>query len=114
MSSNQIEMPTSIRIGPFNYIIETLDPKDVDHHSILGDFNHYLQRIRIHRDMGIQRQAETLMHEVLHGAWANAHLGKEADEETVVTRISYQLIQILRDNPDFVSFIDAASKQGAA
>lgn len=52
-------------------------------------------------------QANTLIHECLHAIWHTQNLPDRSDEETVVTRVADGLVQLIRDNPQFMAAVMA-------
>jgi hypothetical protein len=41
----------------------------------------------------------------MHAAWDAAGIGKRTDEERVVTMLSNQMTQVIRDNPEVFDWI---------
>ena len=98
-------IPETIKIGCITYTVALIKKKQ------LGDYWGRLDKIKqvveILHSLAPQRKAETLFHEVLHGAYELAGLNhiEEPSEEQVVNGLSYQLVQILRDNPNLVAYV---------
>jgi len=106
--SDLIPIPVSIKIGGFDYAVSELSHKEAETHGIDARVDFYDLTIKVRGDMHMQHFAERMLHETLHGIWDAAHLGETEDEETVVTRLSKGLFQVLRDNPQLVTLVTQA------
>lgn len=96
-------IPTTIRIGFHDFEVVDLDaPK-----TVLGDFEFNVGRIRLDIDRPDALIAQTLLHEVLHGAWYMAQLPDKI-EEHAVSALSIVLAQVIRDNPGLVAYLEGA------
>lgn len=102
--------PSKIRIGHADYRVQLV--KELDGGETMG---HFL------RDDGVIKMvptapvadANTLLHEVLHGAFGESGLDHGAlakHEERIVAALTNQLLQIIRDNPRLISYIAKAVK----
>lgn len=97
-------LPPSVSIGYRTYPIQEMpdslkaeDTVDTD-----GMFNR--TGIYIHlRDPC--NDANTLLHEILHGCWLHGGLESRETEERAVTALANQLCQVLKDNSNVVNFI---------
>lgn len=56
-------------------------------------------------------RANILVHEIGHGCWDAAGLGKRADEERAVTALANVLTQVIRDNPTVWRWITLNSRK---
>lgn len=107
-----MKLPTSIRIGAADYVIERA--KELDGGETMGQFLRDEKLIR-YVPMSPDINANTLMHEVLHGLYSCSALdatkqGKQ-QEERIVTALTNQLMQFMLDNPAFVRYLLWAVKQ---
>lgn len=100
--------PAKIRVGHADYRVETV--KELDGGETMGQFL---------RDQGIINMvltspvadANTLLHEVLHAAFGESGLDHgvlSKHEERIVSALTNQLLQIIRDNPKLVSYLTKA------
>ena len=91
-----MKIPSSVRIGPYEYAVQFQD-------KVLGDQNEELyghiiygpQQIKIQGGLSAERTAAIFLHEVLHGLDEVANLGLS---EKQVTRLAPALLTFLRDN----------------
>jgi hypothetical protein len=104
-----VKPPRFIHVGPYEYSVHTdaaavaeLDSGDdgsCDFHDV---------RITVNPARPEQVQRDTLLHEVLHAIGAltglRRDLGEEA-EERVVERLSSNLLDTLRRNPELVEYL---------
>lgn len=98
------EIPKVLRLGGFDYKVVVDDNRTllVDGRWGVTDAN----ALTITLDSGAQRerQRETLLHEVLHGANYTLPPDDQADERQVRT-LALGLFTAIRDNPGFWEFI---------
>ena len=96
-----------IAVGCFRYGV-AVDPVPfrarAEHDGDDGYVNHDRGEMVIRPDMGICRQQETVMHEVMHAVWHMSGLPRK-DSEEVVKRISPLLLDTLRRNPHLRDFL---------
>jgi hypothetical protein len=76
-----------------------------------GAYHDDLQKIRLSPSFPTtQMEAETLVHEMLHGAWEVAGLHDGDSEEKVVTALSKQLCSIIQANPQLIAWLQDSLK----
>ena len=93
-------LPGTVKIGPFYFIVQEWSPREATLRGCMGETDLSGLVIRIRSDLPIQRQAETLMHEVMHGIWSVASIDHVIPgEENFVSAFSPVLFQVIRDNP---------------
>jgi hypothetical protein len=63
-------LPGTVKIGPFDFIVQEWAPNKASLRNSMGETDLAELVIRIRSDLPIQRKAETLMHEVMHGIWS--------------------------------------------
>ena len=70
-----------------------------------------LSRIEVEPSMSPQHQAQTILHEIVHGIIRTSSLGdvlqNSNDEERFVDGLAYGLLQVIRDNPDLIREIQS-------
>lgn len=100
-------MPTRVNIGGFDYDIVPIPVKEALESNILGDHNFQKLLIRVLQEgLHKQRQAEVIVHEVLHGCWSVANLPeKPKGEEQVVEALGLMLVQVIKHNPKLIDWI---------
>lgn len=104
-----MNLPTSVRVGYRDFQIVDWDEKAASAAGRLGECDLQHGIIRVCQAYGMQSGCNTLIHEVLHAAYASARLGNKEPEERVVSCLADQLSQIWRDNPGLVTFVSWAS-----
>lgn len=97
--------PRSVRVGFIDYRIDYMHWQESSPQEIYGDCDIPGARIRVCADRGQQRLANTALHEVLHAAYDAAHLPERPKEEDVVRGLADVLCAVIRDNPEFVTFL---------
>lgn len=100
------DLPKSIRIGYRDYAVEVLSPREGEARNEFGNHSVIASSIQVRTDTKPFETADSLIHEILHGAWQVAGLPRK-DEEHCVTLLAHQLTQVWRDNPQFVAFINS-------
>jgi hypothetical protein len=71
-----------------------------------GTFVPAEQEIRLHREYASGSMAvDTVLHEVIHAIFAIGTVQVEQGEEHVVSALATYLAQIIRDNADFVTWL---------
>ena len=111
-------VPAVVTIGHIRYRvavddIEIRQASDATHSDLAGYSNLSEQLIALREDNPPDYQAETLLHEVLHQAFATVGLDIDADakarvpemEERVVRSLSGVLLHTLRSNPELVAYL---------
>ena len=109
-----MERPTVLRFGTYRFPIRWSTKKAEQHlgkHdstagiSLLGE-----QRILMRTDMGHDVERETLLHEALHCAIAVTRLELDEDmEERLVGGLAPQLLNLLRQCPELVTYVQEES-----
>ena len=82
-------IPEEIRIGAIVWKIELVDPYTLDCEAgVQGDTTPNKQRIRINRDLSIEMQQQTLIHELLHAV----NLEMPHEEVEMLATLLHQII----------------------
>jgi len=92
-----------IRIGYINFAIQPFPLGFAANLDGKTDFTN--QIIYIDEILSPEAKACTLLHEVLHVIWALSALHDDDKEERIVTALGNGLSQVIRDNPEFATFI---------
>ena len=104
-------MIKKIKIGYQDYVIHELDPQGMG--NIDGKFNDKTGEIIIDSSLLPNVKAEILLHEVIHGIWH--HFGLDSgglSPERVVDSIGKGLATVIRDNPEFLSWLEDNLQEG--
>lgn len=97
-------LPASIRIGPHD--IKITRAAEIEGGEDFGGFCMSSQEITVLNEFGSGTLAvDTLIHEMLHGAWAINGLPEHSTEELIVANLATALTQIFRDHPELVVWI---------
>lgn len=96
-----MKIPKKLKIGGFIYRVER-DINVADHSNSFGTTVNGKQVINVTNDVPLQKQEQTLIHEILHAIWFVYGL-KEAgfkpdQQENIVDALSQGLYQVLKDN----------------
>ncbi|WP_269929964.1 hypothetical protein [Aminobacter sp. HY435] len=105
-----MKMPATVRVGGLDYTIKPWNRMAADNTGAYGMCDRSTLVILIQEGLTPQWEAHVLVHEVLHAAYAAAGMTaihEHVSEERLVGALSYQLIQVWRDNPDLVAYIEA-------
>lgn len=115
-------MPASLKIGPVTYdvICDEKEWKDYEHREqqkgYYGKCYHMELRILLNPEAPENLRAFTLWHEAMHAMFEQMMgspfwsqdldgLNKEDQEETIVRRMEYPTLQVLRDNPALLAYV---------
>ena len=99
-------IPDKVKIGPFDFKIFWYDYVE----GILGQCCYTDQILKISKNRKRQAVAQTLIHEIIHGI--NVYYGVEntkdgmAKEENIVDGVAYGWAAFVRDNPEFIIFLN--------
>ena len=107
------KLPSTIKIGIFEYQLVHWDPVEAEEKECLGLCDRFNFIIYVRDDLPDSGFAETLEHEINHACWHAAALKSRAAEETVVNRLTPVMIMARRDNPEIYAWIDRAIAQKA-
>ena len=95
-----LQLPDRIKIGGIDYevILVPLKSEELDYGDNIGCIRHTDCKIWINKDMPVQKQQETLIHEIIHAI--DVFIGDRDHEkpEEHVEEFGKVLYQVLRDN----------------
>jgi len=104
-----MKMPRTIKIGPHTYKIvrKTLEELPDE----LGSTDFDLTEIRIRKNLRATKAKEVLLHEALHCCTYPSFTGAyetdpKLDAEDFVNCVAPVLLQVLRDNPDLLAYLN--------
>src|SRR5260370_24752842 len=98
-------MPRSVRIGPYQFVVEMMSDSDAKGNREFGHCNLIGQRIRLSPGMTPQKLANTFIHECMHGMHWVSGLSDSSDEEDFTHLTANALCSFWIDNPAAVSWI---------
>jgi Zn-dependent peptidase ImmA (M78 family) len=117
-NSSEYNMPKTIKVGPWIYSINNMTKDTGEISGALGACNSTYKKIFVKENLNDQERAGTLLHEVLHAVFRNTGLFQLENiseyEETIVTQFEIGLLGVIRDNPDFVPYLQRLLKRGAS
>ena len=100
----------TIRIGGMDFEVR-VNPELSISENACGKISVNLSRIEIEPSMSQQRQAQTMLHEIVHGIIRTSRLGdvlqNSDDEERFIDGLAFGMLQVIRDNPDLIREIQA-------
>ena len=97
-----------IRVGPIAYDVEIVDNLQDDGGILDGRIRHSDAVIQLAASLSPQAHLVTLWHEVLHTLFTQA--GIHDHDEKRITALSYDIVQVLTDNPQLRSYEDAQAE----
>lgn len=103
-----MKLPTSIKIGPFNYKLIISEAHMTDTH---GQTSLETKEIIIYKSPNLEAMRETLQHEIMHVLLEDIpttikEIGDEEKmEEQLIRLLSPRLMSLAQDNPDIAKFL---------
>ncbi len=98
------KLPPPIRVGPHDIRFCWMDAEESK--KTLGMFEHTDHTIRLLKEYNSGSMAvDTAIHEVLHAIFAVATVEVKQGEEHIVSVLGTFLTQIIRDNPEFLKWL---------
>jgi hypothetical protein len=99
------DLPPTVRVGPHDIILREMSEKDAEE-----DFGHFKSSelaIGLNKEYPTGSMAvDTVLHELLHVAWfITLRADESATEEKACCALATILTQIVRDNPEFVKWM---------
>ena len=105
------KIPEKVKIGYQDIVIERETSTFSKQTDSYGEYDHRKNTITIQTHLSDLDEADTLLHEILHGiAYINSltvsgmPLDKEEKEEIVINQITNGLMQVFRDNKWLLDF----------
>lgn len=104
--------PDTIQVGAYRYTVHfdqaVIDAASRDMKaSLTGHSDHITQTIAVSPGLGPDAQAETLLHECFHAILTQVDGTplEDRDEERLVVTLGYQVLDLLRRNPELVAYL---------
>ena len=107
-----MKLPSSIRVGCYDVLVQTMEDREAMSHGIYGHYASTEHIIRINEDLSPIKMLNTLMHEVMHACYDIGGLTDEDEEERIVTIMANICTQVVRDNPEYNTFVQQCIKEG--
>jgi len=111
------KIPERIKIGYQDVVIERETSTFSKQTDSYGEYDHRKNSITIQTQLSDLDEADTLLHEILHGiAYINSltvggmPLDKEEKEEIVINQMTNGLMQVFRDNKWLLDFLKEKTK----
>ena len=111
------KIPEKVKIGYQDVLIERDTSTFSKQTDSYGEYDHRKNTIIIQTQLSDLDEADTLLHEILHGiAYINSltvggmPLDKEEKEEIVINQITNGLMQVFRDNKWLLDFLKEKTK----
>ena len=98
-------LPTTVKIGWCDYKIVEWDAREASAARRFGETCSITKIIRIDVIHGPPQTAETLLHEIMHAIYSIWTIGKDDDEERIVTLSTGGLATVMRDNASVFGWI---------
>jgi len=105
----KLTLPTSIRIGPYDIEVRALDPVRATARNVYGSANRSAHWVEIDQSQLPEVQFQTFLHEIQHMIIGIYDIDIK-DEENLVTVMAMAWMQIYRDNPEFMTYLNNATK----
>lgn len=104
MSYLYLKLPKSVRVGFFNYNIETIDAELADSKGLYGYADNNKNEIRVSDGLNDQQLLNTVFHEILHAIHWQHGLSDSSTEEEFTNLSTNGLCAFFADNPGFVEW----------
>ncbi len=106
-------LPKNVAVGGFVYDVHAWNHDEALAGDLLGYCDNIKNQIKIADGLNDQRRAEVLLHEVLHAIFHQSGIEATREgEEKVVSGMAYGLIGLIRQNPDFMSYLKRLLDRG--
>ena len=100
-----MKLPEKIKVACFDIKVENWNPVSASSNRKYGEFSSMEMVIRVDTSVDRIKVVDTLMHEICHAVFWVYGIHDEDDEERTVGTISTGLIQVYKDNPDVLIFM---------
>jgi len=96
-----MKIPAKVKIGWREYRIEQGEHRIADNGGDLyGEIQYEQGRIYIYDKQSEENKAVSLLHEIIHGILYLCGREKQRGDEGLVTALSENLYQVIKDNPE--------------
>lgn len=101
-------LPYLLRLGLHKYDITEVDDEAGSVVDYYGKIDHKNREVCICRDMASSLKAEAVVHEATH-AWLDGSPLTDEQQEFLANHLGVMVTMFIRDNPDLVKYIQAAT-----
>lgn len=106
-----VKLPERVRVLGFDWTITSPD-LELQQRGRYGE-THYLGfEIHVDSSQPLQRQRETLLHELIHAGCEQFLIGDDDVSETQIRVVAHTLYQVFADNPAVREFIFGSMADG--
>lgn len=111
MNPSLTTLHDKVRVFGLDYRIVGMSRSVSESLGALGEIDFDRLEIKICEGLADQKEAETLLHEILHGILdATASQETKDGEEALVNRLASGLTSVIRDNPELIDFLQESLK----
>ena len=103
--------PAKIKIGYYTYLVEDWPPDRASLAQRFGECDRNEKVIRVCRQHGDHKAADTLLHETMHALYSEYKLEDADLEERTVGALALGLSGVFLDNPEFLRWFSWAITQ---
>lgn len=101
-----MKLPNKVKVACFDIDIEDWHHRTATADGNFGTFSPIELKIRIDTSCNPIMICEVLQHEILHAIYWAYVIDDKDNEERIVSVMATALIQVYRDNPDIMDYID--------
>jgi len=105
------KLPEKIRVGGFDIKIKEFDSYAAESRQVNGEFSSLDLTMRIDVSMDIQKILDTFLHELFHAIYYVYGVKDVDNEERTVEGLATGTMQIYRDNPSFLRFVNEITEE---
>jgi hypothetical protein len=106
-----IDVPEKIRIGGYDFAVEEWNPAAAQASRKYGEFSSHELTIRLDTTVHSQKIFDTFFHEINHAIFWVYVIHDDDKEERICDVLSSAWLQIYRDNPELLKFIQKSMKE---
>lgn len=93
---------TQIKIGGINYSVIKKNNLEDNNEPVWGMVSYENSNIYIRKNLSLQKQRQTIIHEALHAMLHESGLDDYANDEKIVTPLGNVLFEFINDNAQLV------------
>lgn len=101
--------PRIVRIGPFDWTLKPWDPRAAGNTGAYGYCDNTTQTILVQEGLSLQWEQHVVLHEIFHAMHTTGGIRELAMdgnlEEGTVAIFAFQMIGLIRDNPDLMAYL---------
>ena len=105
-----VKIPSQVKVGPYNYRINSRDMEWFRVHNIHGRVHNSSLVMDIVNEQSPEMVLDTLIHEILHTVFYVYNVEEEDDEERTVNTMATGFTAVLVDNPELGKLISKVTK----